>query len=221
MISFLFSFLMTFSYANIELTTHNHCSLDSEVDAESMFNLKQCLIKQSVKRSFANYPLYLVINSPGGNVYDGLRFITFAKTIPNLHTVTIFAASMASAIVEALPGKRYGIDNAITMFHKASGSFSGTFEDGQVEQQLILWKKIIRGMETISANRIGITLKTYKKRIINEWWIYGQDNVKYNILDKIETVTCSEALLTVVVKKKVNTFFGVIEYEESGCPVLN
>lgn len=203
------------------LTSHNHCSLESAVDSGSMQELKFCLVDKVIRRKAADYPIYLVVNSGGGSVYAGIRFIEFAKTIQNLETVTIFAASMASAIVESIPGKRHGTENAVSMFHRARGSFSGQFEDGEVESRLALWKKIVRKMEQTNADRIGITLKDYKANVVNEWWIYGEDNVKDKILDTISVVKCSGKVLLDKKTVKVQTFFGSSEKTISGCPLLN
>lgn len=215
-------FLPVLSQAkSIELTTHNHCSLQDEVSYETMFELKQCLAKQVAKRKFTKYPIYLVIDSPGGDIYEGLRFIEFAKTIPDLHTVTIFAASMGAEIVQALPGKRYGLDSSITMFHRARGGFSGQFEDGELEKRLRLWKAIVRKMEQTAADRIGISLATYKARVKDEWWLYSQENVKAKVLDESVKMICSEALQSSVKTKKIETMFGPYEYQVSACPLMN
>ena len=75
----------------------------------------------------ANNPketIYIVVNSPGGSVTAGMKFITFANGIDNVKTITITAISMGSAIVEALPGERLIVPNATFMFHRAAGSVS-------------------------------------------------------------------------------------------------
>lgn len=207
--------------SDVILTSKNHCSLNGEVNGKSMQDLKLCLAEKAMIRRGRKAPIYLVINSGGGSVYAGLRFIEFAKTIRNIQTVSIYAASMASAIVEALPGRRIGTENTIMMFHRAKGSFSGQFEDGEVETQLKLWKTIVRGMEKTNSKRIGITLKEYKKKIVNEYWIYGQDNIKENILDELSQVRCSFKLLTKSRTVKVRTLFGSYEKKISDCPLLN
>lgn len=203
------------------LTTKNHCTLAGEVNSQSMIELKFCLIDQDLQRGNKDYPIYLVVDSGGGEIYAGLRFIEFAKTIKNVQTVTIFAASMAAGIVEALPGKRHATENAIFMFHRAKGSFKGQFEDGELEQQLDMWKKIVRKMEQMNADRVGITLAEYKSKVINEWWIYGKDSVKQNVSDQISVFECSNVLLKERRSVSIDTFFGVIEFEESACPLVN
>ena len=94
------------SIANaITLTTKNSCTLEGEVDPESMKQLKACVAKKVMLRNGQKYPIYIYLISPGGSVYSGLRFISFVKTLNNVHTITEFAASMAAAIVQGNPGK--------------------------------------------------------------------------------------------------------------------
>jgi ATP-dependent protease ClpP protease subunit len=174
----------------IVLNESNFCMLNEDVNVDSMRQLKICLVSQQLFRNSVKDPIYLIINSPGGSIYAGLDFIRFAKDIPNLHTVSIFAASMASAIVEALPGKRYAVEGSIMMFHRAKGAFSGQFADGEVEQRLKLWRQIVESMEITNATRIGISLKEYKDRVKDEYWVYGSDNVKLNIIDQEVKIVC-------------------------------
>lgn len=205
----------------ISLTTSNSCSLEEQVDRRSMAKLKACLVDKQIKRRGRNTPIYLYLNSPGGSIYDGLRFISFAKSIRNLHTITEFSASMAAAIAQAIPGKRYVVENGVFMFHRAQGGVRGQFEDGELESRLKLWKTIVRKMEKMQAKRIGITLKEYKKRRKDEWWVYGDDNVKQNTADSMVSVTCSRKLIEKKEKVKVRSFFGTHEYEKSACPLMN
>jgi ATP-dependent protease ClpP protease subunit len=223
MLSFLVSLLVSFSAQakNIELTSYNHCTVATQVDFESMQAAKLCLAKQIAKRKFTDYPLYLVLDTPGGSILEGLRFIEWAKTVPNLHTVSIYAASMGAFTMQALPGKRYVLETSFVMFHRARGTFKGQFEGGELETQLILWKKIVRGMEQTSANRIGISLKSYKQKVVNEWWLYGRDSIKAGVADEVVTVTCSAALMAETKTETLEGFFGPIEVTTSACPMFN
>lgn len=206
---------------SIKLSTTNVCSLETDVSASSMQKLKYCLIDKVSKRRGRNYPIYLYLNSPGGSIYHGLRFITFAKSIRNLHTITEFSASMAAAIAQGLPGKRYVVETGVFMFHRARGGFQGQFEDGELESRLNLWKKIVRNMESMQAKRIGITLKEYKKRRVNEWWVYGDDNVKQNTADDMAEVRCTPDLIKQETTVVIRTMFGSSKVKVSGCPLVN
>lgn len=205
----------------IVLTTYNVCNLQTEVDDYSMAELKGCIAEKVVKRGKKSYPIYIYVNSPGGSVYDGLKFIEFIKSVPNVHTVTSFAASMAAGIVQATPGKRYAVGTNIMMFHRARGSVSGQIESGEVEQRLALWKSIIRSMEEENAKRLGLSVQDYKDKIVNEWWTFGSDSVAQNTVDEIVTVKCSHALAAKKTVEKVITFFGEFEETIYACPLLN
>lgn len=207
---------------NIVLTTKNHCSLQEGVDFISMQKLKFCLVDKAVIRRGRDYPIYLVINSRGGKVSSGLSFISFAKTFKNIQTVSIYAASMASAIVQALPGKRYGTEHVILMFHRATATFKGQFENGEVESRLRLWKSIMKKIDKVNANRIGITVLELKRRARNEWHIYSNDNIKYNTLDEIVILKCSQRLLLNKKKIKIKSLFGNSStHIISACPLVN
>lgn len=205
----------------ILLTTQNVCSITSAVDSNSMKAVKDCLAKKVAARKNKSYPIYLYLNTPGGSVYDGLRFIKFAKNIRNLHTITEFSASMGAAIMQGLPGKRYLVEDGIVMFHRARGSVQGQFEDGELESRLRLWKKIVRKMEIMQANRIGISLSEYKERRMNEWWLYGNEAVTSNVADEEVVVKCSHLLMSKKSKRTVRGFIGNYEVEESNCPLLD
>ena len=206
---------------DIMLTEQNFCSLEGPVTRQSVNELKICLTEQVTKRGLRPYPIYIYLHSPGGSVYSGLKFIEYAKNFNNVHTITSYAASMAAGIVEHLPGKRYITPSGIMMFHRARGSVKGQLETGELEKRLAFWKKIIRGMEKKQANRIGITLREYKKRIKDEWWLYSEDSIKANASDEIANVTCTKKLSKIKVKRKVLSFFGTRETEVYKCPVLN
>ena len=87
----------------VKLTLKNTVVYRGEVNAESALDVTLKLTKLIIKRGSQDYPIYLVMDSPGGNIYVGEQFIQFAKLVSNLKTISIFAASMASSIVEALP----------------------------------------------------------------------------------------------------------------------
>lgn len=209
------------AFARITLTAQNHCYLEGSVNSSNMNELKSCLAKQVYQRKSAKYPIYLVIDSPGGSIYEGLRFIEFAESFKNVETVTIFGASMAAEIVQALPGKRHVTRNSIMMFHRAAGVFRGQFGEGEVEQQLKLWKTIVAKMERKAAKRIGITHARYKKLVKDEWWLYGTDNHIKNTADVVSSFKCSMDLMQKKIKKTEKTFLGSVSWYISACPFMN
>lgn len=204
----------------IQLTPDNTYVYRGVVDANSVTVAEMELQALQVKRGADSTPLYLVLDCPGGSVYDGENFIQFAKTIPNLNTVSIFAASMCSGIAEAIPGKRYVTENGILMFHRAKGQFEGQFETGEVETQLAFWKSMMRRIEQRSADRMGISLKKYKAHVVNEYWLEGANAVKAGAADAQIDLSCSKELIEKTVDIVQEDLFGTNTFHLSACPLF-
>jgi ATP-dependent protease ClpP protease subunit len=178
------------------------------------------LIEAVKDRGKKKYSIYLVMDTPGGSIAAGESFIEFAKTLPNIHTISLFAASMGSAIVEALPGNRLITASGIMMFHRAKGNFRGQFETGEVEAQLKFWQQMVRSMEARNAKRMNMSLADYKDKVRNEWWSRGGNAVIDGMVDEVVTVKCSQVLID---KREVGFtkgLFGASSAVFSGCPLI-
>lgn len=216
-------FMLTGAFSapkHVTLSKQNMVLIRTEISNESVNKAMKDLYRINKERKDVKTPIYLVLDSPGGSIFAGLAFIRFAKHIKNLHTITINAASMAHAIVQALPGKRYILEDGILMAHRAKGGFRGQFENGEVESRLKIVKEVVRLMERKNAKRIGISLKDYKLKVINEWWSLGKIAIEENVADELVEVTCSNELIEETYTEEVRTFFGSGSVEYSKCPLF-
>jgi ATP-dependent protease ClpP protease subunit len=218
---FLISMLISFGVAarTVDLTPENSVLIRGEISDESVEQAMSSLRSAVTKRGPLDYTIYLVLDSPGGSIDAGNAFIEYAKSINNLKTVTFFAASMASAIVQALPGERLIIETGTLMFHRARGGFQGQFETGEVESRLDWAKQTVRLLERINADRMKMSIPKYKALVVNELWLFGSMAVKRNGADEVVTVTCSDVLANTVVTTVMNSFFGPIRLNTSACPL--
>lgn len=216
-------FVITANAEVIELNLKNNVTLRGPID-DSMSGplIAKINIKADSRTGLfsASTPLYLFLDSPGGSVSSGLDIIANTENITNLKTVTIFAASMAAGIVQALPGTRLGTKNSILMFHRARGGVEGQLETGELESQLDFWKGIIRKMEKTNADRMNMTLEDYKAKVKDEMWIHGEDNITKKSLDRVVSFKCSKELILATESVRVNTMFGPITLKFSQCPLL-
>jgi ATP-dependent protease ClpP protease subunit len=206
--------------AQVLLDDSNSVIFRGEVNTDSVQSIQFELATLVLKRGFVAKPLYLVLDSPGGDIEAGIQLIEFAKTIPNLRTLTIFSASMAADIVESLPGLRYITNNGNLMFHRAKGAFQGQFEVGEVESRLNVAKKMVLGLEIQNANRLGISLIEFKARIKDEYWLDADASIKAHAADKIVDIVCSKELLEKRVKMEYFTILGPVSLVFSGCPTF-
>lgn len=204
----------------VNLNSLNTVLIRGEVTQESMTKASLDLGTLVKRRGVKTYPIYVVLDSPGGEVQSGISFIEYAKVIPNVRTITIFSASMAAAIVEGLPGSRLITGNGVLMFHRASGDFGGQFEVGEVETRLYAMKHLIRGTETVEAHRMGLTLEQFKAKIVAELWMFGPQAVQNKAADKVVDIVCAQELTEKRVNVTFESIFDSAEPTFSGCPTI-
>lgn len=209
------------SLSKITLTPKNHILFQGVVNDKSVAKASEELLKLSFKTK-PNATIYLVIDSGGGFIHSGLDFVQLLTTIPrNVECIALKAHSMAHHFLQACPGKRYITPNGLSMAHRAAGSFRGTFNKGQVEQQLKLWTGIVQSMEKVNAKRMKLSLEKYQSLAKGEYWCYGQSCVEDNFVDEMTNVTCSQDLLSKSNSQIRKGFFGgKFKVTKSACPVI-
>ncbi len=205
----------------LTLELSNTVLLRGEVTQESVTKVQLEISELNKKRLLAiTSPIYLVLDSPGGDIQAGEALNSYLKTVDNLRTVTIFAASMASAIVEAVPGKRYITEDGTLMFHRARVGISGQVETGEVESRLAWIKSIILRMENRNASRMRMTLVDYKARVKDEMWFDAQQSLANHAADVVVDIVCDKSLIEASENVSIETMFGSIPVTYSKCPLF-
>jgi ATP-dependent Clp protease protease subunit len=202
----------------VTLTKDNSIIFDQVVDAESTAKVVQRAQELDSKLKSTD-PLYLVLNTPGGSIQDGLEMIQALQGLNRpIHTVTIFAASMGFQIVQGL-GDRLVTPSGTLMAHKARGGFSGEFP-GQIDSRYTYYIKRLNAMDKVTASRSRgkLTVKSLQALYENEYWVEGQDAVDAGLADKVVLGKCDHSL-----NGRRNTdfyFMGfVITLVQSECPM--
>ena len=224
MLKFILPLLLCFTAAQaaekIVLTTANTVTLRGEVTEESVVQTQTAVADLVRTRGVAQYPIYLVLDTPGGSVDAGENLIQFLKVTPNISTISIFAASMGAAIVEGNPGERLVTENGMIMFHRAAGAWQGQFNEGEVESRLAMAKAMITALETRNAARLQMTLPDYKAAVKDELWIYGADNITKHAADRQVDIVCSPALLEKQDTILESLLFFSAKSTYSRCPLI-
>ena len=193
--------LLTFSVpANsrqaLQLNKDNTIVLNDQVDRSSVKDVINQL-REKDKILPGNEPIYLILNTPGGSVIDGMDIVSMAQSLKRpVHTVTVFAASMGFVIAQHL-NIRYILQNGILMSHRMKTGMGAAEVGGELDEALSFAKAISRVINNICAQRLSMSVEAYEARIADEWWLYGQHAVDNKAADEIITVSCSEGLINV------------------------
>lgn len=163
----------------------------------------------------------LHINSPGGDVFDGIAILNALRQ----HSATVdvvidgLAASAASFI--AMAGDTITMaPNAMIMIHEASGLVIGNAED--MTEMAALLDKTSANIANVYAQRAGGTAEDWRQAMRVETWYSDQEAVDAGLADailgaeaqttaKAETRTSAKALASLETVAQVDVNEAVIQ----------
>lgn len=212
------AFSQTIPPEKIVLTSTNHVLINQAITQKSVAKAQLDIINVAQKTP-ENEPIYLVLDSPGGSVSAGRLLIDTINALPHkVHTISLFAASMAYIIAQNLD-TRYVLPSSTLMSHRMRiGGLSGQVP-GELEARLKNVKQMGNEIDSQIANRIGISFKDYRNSIYDELWLTGYSSVFFNHADKIASVTCDKSLNGTHFKDFI--IFGLkIQVEFANCPLI-
>lgn len=183
-----------FAAESVILTKDNTIAINDAFDGHSVAQIaKQA--RELDSRTDSTDPIYLVINSPGGSIDDGLELISNLSGLRRpVKTISLFSASMGFQTVQAL-NERLVTSNGTLMSHRASGGFYGQFPGSLGTRYNYYLKRVMR-MDANAVKRSNgkLTDKTYATLIQDEYWCDGQDCIDQGFADKIVTPSCDKSL---------------------------
>ena len=136
-----------------------------------------------VLNEVGNGPLLVEINSPGGNVWDGLSIYNQlrGRRAPVTTRVVGIAASIASII--ALAGDKVEMaDAALMMIHDPSGMASGTSED--MRKMADALDQHAEVLVSVYAKKTGRSSESIRAAMKAETWFTTPEAVAFGLVDK-------------------------------------
>ena len=196
----------------ITLTPSNTVVLDGEVNGNSVAQVMHDLYVSPAETQ------YLFINSPGGSIIDGLKLVNFLhSTDKNIVCVANFAASMAFVILQSCK-TRLVTEDAVIMQHVASYSVQGQEPNNYSLVNFV--RSIIKKMDKMQAERLGMTVEQFKSRTRDDWWLFDGDAVTEKAADGVVYPTCSPELAKQTKTITVRQFIFTAKLVVSGCPLI-
>lgn len=157
----------------IELSASNSVVFTGQVNAKTVHTTMFALFAM---RTYVpiDRPVYLILESSGGYIKEGFIFADYIRMIPNLHLVCVECSSMAGAIFQASPGKRYVTKNSYFLAHHSKPNRSDKLNE-------------------MFYSRIGLPKEQYLKKIQGRDWILkGEKIVKNRAADELVEIKCDE-----------------------------
>jgi ATP-dependent protease ClpP protease subunit len=163
-------------------------------------------------------PLYLFINSPGGLVEAGLRFIDVVTALKRkVHTISLGSYSMAF-IISQMFNDRYLTPYGIMFSHSVSGGFSGQMP-GSLESRFNFDRKRYDEVHKKVADRAGMSLGEYRDKILRELWLGSNDAIQSGFADEVVLVKCGSSMKGTT-KRTVYAWGAKIDVEFAKCPLI-
>lgn len=157
--------------------------LNGEVNPESALSI---ITQIRYLASKSDEDIYLVINSPGGSVSDGLAIYDMMNSVKcDIVTVaTGMAASMGSFLLATgADGKRYVTPSAEVMIHQPLGGVKGQATD------ISLVAEHIQNIKHMLANILSAKCHKKVEKMIDDMerdhWMNAEQAVAYGLADHI------------------------------------
>lgn len=130
--------------------------------------------------------LVVRINSPGGNVYDGVAILNSLRGHPGKVTVVIDGLAASAASVIAMGGDEIVMNrNSELMIHNGHGVAMGGAED--MRRMADRLEAVNANLATIYAERAGGTPEDWRAVMAAETWYSAEEAVAAGLADRIET----------------------------------
>ncbi len=133
-------------------------------------------------------PIYIYINSPGGQVTSGLAIYDTMQYIkPDVSTICIGqAASMAAVLLAAgKKGHRFALPHARVMMHQVLAGVQGQASDIEIHAKEIL--RVREDLNKILETHTGQTLEKIEKDTDRDFFLNAQSALDYGVVDAIIT----------------------------------
>lgn len=144
-------------------------------------------------KAIKNKEILLHLNTPGGNVFDGIAIANSLKSHPAKVIAQIDGIAASIGSIVALAGDEVNIaDSGFMMIHKASG-----FSIGNSDVMLKMSKtldKIDGTLSKVYADKTGLTSKETLALMGDETWFTGEEAVDIGLADNVIGGEGEEAL---------------------------
>ena len=132
-------------------------------------------------------PIQLLINSPGGSVYDGMAIVDAIEQSQTPIHMHILGQAQSMAFAIATCGDyRYATKRATFMYHEMAWE-TAQEKMGYHEQELIEGKRLWKVYDEIVTSNTKVAIKTLQqvRKEKKEWYLTSEEALRLGIIDEI------------------------------------
>ena len=133
----------------------------------------------------------LIVNSPGGDVISTFRIIDVLDTIKTPVHIKALVSCQSAALYLMLGGKNNPnvrtscSKNTVGLLHSGSVGLA-EMDANAADDVMNFFKKYDAKVKELVLSRTTLDLKTFNKMSKKEWYMFGDELVKYGFIDKLE-----------------------------------
>ncbi len=134
----------------------------------------------------AEKPIYMYIDSPGGDVdagfaiFDTIRFISCPVVLVGMGLI----ASAATLVLLAVPkDMRVGLPNSRYLIHQPMSGMRGVATDIEIHAKEL--EKTRAKLNKIIADETGTSIDQVAKDTDRDYWLDAEEAVKYGLISKV------------------------------------
>ena len=131
-------------------------------------------------------PIKVFIDSPGGEVYAGFAIFDMLRFVKApVWTVGMGLVASAAAIIQLAAPKerRVGFPNSHYLIHQPLSGIRGVATDIEIHAREL--EKLREKINRLIADETGIELSQVEKDTDRDYWMNGEEAVKYGLVSKI------------------------------------
>lgn len=167
---------------------------NDNVDSKTVFEIIEKILKYNdednekdeKEKNYIRQPIELIINSGGGNCWDGYALVSAIQTSKTpVHTICLGRA-MSMALVIFLSGhKRFAHKYSTFMYHQVYWGSNGKLEHlrnvlGEGDRLGEMYDDLVVSRTVLSKEKLDKV-----KEMQKDWYISGKEALKYGIVDEL------------------------------------
>lgn len=166
-----------------ELFNRRVLMLDTEVDKASCSSLIKAMLVLEAEDPKAE--ITLIINSPGGSVYDGLALIDVMQDIScPVHTISTGLVASMAAVILASGDKRSVHKNSFVLIHQLMGG-GGISQQSDIEISAQQAARLRGKLDEILAAKSSLSAEEFHKLTERDCWCDAERALELGLVDEI------------------------------------